>query len=42
MLGDGGRTYQHATTMHLANYAEDGLKTMVFAHRKIKDSEYEE
>ncbi|GKA65963.1 probable phospholipid-transporting ATPase 4 [Tanacetum coccineum] len=26
-LGDGGRTYQHATTMHLANYAEDGLRT---------------
>ncbi|GJW69636.1 probable phospholipid-transporting ATPase 4 [Tanacetum coccineum] len=41
-LGDGGRTYQHATTMHLANYAEDGLRTMVFAYRKIKDSEYEE
>ncbi|XP_071694162.1 probable phospholipid-transporting ATPase 4 [Rutidosis leptorrhynchoides] len=41
-LGDGGRTYQHATTMHLADYAEDGLRTMVFAYRKIKDSEYEE
>ncbi|KAI3501644.1 hypothetical protein L1887_29567 [Cichorium endivia] len=41
-LGDGGRTYQHATTMHLANYAEDGLRTMVFAYRKIKDLEYEE
>ncbi|KAJ0824495.1 putative P-type phospholipid transporter [Helianthus annuus] len=41
-LGDGGRTYQHATTMHLANYAEDGLRTMVFAYKKIKDSEYEE
>nr|XP_043639863.1 probable phospholipid-transporting ATPase 4 [Erigeron canadensis] len=41
-LGDGGRTYQHATTMHLANYAEDGLRTMVFAYRKITDSEYEE
>ncbi|KAD3641546.1 hypothetical protein R6Q59_004164 [Mikania micrantha] len=41
-LGDGGRTYQHATTMHLANYAEDGLRTMVFAYRKIEDFEYEE
>ncbi|KAJ9549620.1 hypothetical protein OSB04_022163 [Centaurea solstitialis] len=40
-LGDGGRTYQHATTIHLANYAEDGLRTMVFAYRKIEDSEYE-
>ncbi|CAH1415133.1 unnamed protein product [Lactuca virosa] len=41
-LGDSGRTYQHATTMHLANYAEDGLRTMAFAYRKIKDLEYEE
>ncbi|PWA43421.1 HAD-like domain-containing protein [Artemisia annua] len=41
-LGDGGRTYQHATTMHLENYAEDGLRTMAFAYRKIKNSEYEE
>ncbi|KAI3812670.1 hypothetical protein L1987_17382 [Smallanthus sonchifolius] len=41
-LGDGGRTYQHATTMYLANYAEDGLRTMVFAYKKIEDSEYEE
>ncbi|PWA56048.1 P-type ATPase, HAD-like domain protein [Artemisia annua] len=40
-LGDGGRTYQHATPMHLAYYAEDGLSTMVFAYRKIKDSKYE-
>lgn len=28
--------------MHLANYAEDGLRTMVFAYKKIEDSEYEE
>ncbi|XP_076912027.1 putative phospholipid-transporting ATPase 4 [Bidens hawaiensis] len=41
-LGDGGRTYQHATSMHLANYAEDGLRTMVFAYKQIEDSEYEE
>ncbi|XP_076928087.1 putative phospholipid-transporting ATPase 7 [Bidens hawaiensis] len=41
-LGDGGRAYQHATSMHLANYAEDGLRTMVFAYKQIEDSEYEE
>lgn len=27
--------------MHLSNYAEDGLRTMVFAYRKIEAREYE-
>lgn len=27
--------------MHLSNYAEDGLRTMVFAYKKIDASEYE-
>lgn len=27
--------------MHLSNYAEDGLRTMVFAYRRIGVSEYE-
>lgn len=27
--------------MHLSNYAEDGLRTMVFAYKKITTSEYE-
>ncbi|KAL8513013.1 hypothetical protein ACS0TY_019261 [Phlomoides rotata] len=40
-LADDGRTYQQATVMHLSNYAEDGLRTMVFAYRKIGASEYE-
>ncbi|PWA36804.1 P-type ATPase, HAD-like domain protein [Artemisia annua] len=41
-LGDGGRTYQHATTMHLASYAEQGLRTMAFAVRKINTLEYDQ
>ncbi|GJU37823.1 probable phospholipid-transporting ATPase 4 [Tanacetum coccineum] len=41
-LGDGGRAYQHATAMHLASYAEQGLRTMVFAVRKINTLEYDE
>lgn len=40
-LGDKGRIYQQATMMHLSNYAEDGLRTMVFAYRKIEALEYE-
>lgn len=27
--------------MHLSNYAEDGLRTMVFAYKKIEALEYE-
>ncbi|XP_016559309.2 probable phospholipid-transporting ATPase 4 [Capsicum annuum] len=40
-LADNGRTYQQATTAHLSNYAEDGLRTMLFAYKKIKMDEYE-
>lgn len=27
--------------MHLSNYAEDGLRTLLFAYKKIKSDEYE-
>ncbi|CAN4081903.1 unnamed protein product [Withania somnifera] len=40
-LADNGRTYQQSTTVHLSNYAEDGLRTMVFAYKKIEADEYE-
>ncbi|KAK2966366.1 hypothetical protein RJ640_021510 [Escallonia rubra] len=40
-LADNGRTYQQATTMHLSSYAEDGLRTLVFAYRKVEVDEYE-
>ncbi|XP_059634389.1 probable phospholipid-transporting ATPase 5 [Cornus florida] len=41
-LADNGRTYQLATSMHLSNYAEDGLRTMAFAYRIIEATEYEQ
>ncbi|CAA2991562.1 probable phospholipid-transporting ATPase 5 [Olea europaea subsp. europaea] len=41
-LADNGRTYQQATTLHLSNYAEDGLRTMVFAYKRVGLSEYED
>ncbi|KZV57290.1 phospholipid-transporting ATPase 5-like [Dorcoceras hygrometricum] len=40
-LADAGRTYQQATATHLSNYAEDGLRTMVFAYKKVGISDYE-
>lgn len=40
-LADNGRIYQQATMAHLSNYAEDGLRTMLFAYKKIEVSEYE-
>ncbi|KAL3522967.1 hypothetical protein ACH5RR_015801 [Cinchona calisaya] len=40
-LADHGRIYQQATMTHLSNYAEDGLRTMLFAYKKIEVSEYE-
>ncbi|XP_075479097.1 putative phospholipid-transporting ATPase 4 [Primulina tabacum] len=40
-LADNGRTYQQATAIHLSNYAEDGLRTMVFAYKKVGMSDYE-
>lgn len=40
-LADNGRTYQQATAIHLSNYAEDGLRTMVFAYKKVGVSDYE-
>ncbi|KAL3616765.1 hypothetical protein CASFOL_039159 [Castilleja foliolosa] len=40
-LADNGRTYQQATVLHLSNYAEDGLRTMVFAYKKVGSSEYD-
>ncbi|CAI9114972.1 OLC1v1015801C1 [Oldenlandia corymbosa var. corymbosa] len=41
-LADNGRTHQQATQAHLSSYAEDGLRTMLFAYRKIGVTEYDE
>lgn len=40
-LDDHGRSYQQATSSHLSDYAEDGLRTLVFAYRKLEVAEYE-
>ncbi|XP_017978203.1 PREDICTED: probable phospholipid-transporting ATPase 4 [Theobroma cacao] len=40
-LADNGRTYEQATTSHLSNYAEDGLRTLAFAYRTVEAAEYE-
>ncbi|XP_009604075.1 probable phospholipid-transporting ATPase 5 [Nicotiana tomentosiformis] len=40
-LADNGRTYQQATSVHLSNYAEDGLRALLFAYKKINSDEYE-
>lgn len=41
-LADNGRTYQEATTSHLSNYAEDGLRTIAFAYRILDLAVYEQ
>ncbi|KAJ0082558.1 hypothetical protein Patl1_11780 [Pistacia atlantica] len=40
-LGENGRSYQQETTSHLSSYAEDGLRTLAFAYRKLEESEYQ-
>ncbi|KAF2302852.1 hypothetical protein GH714_009298 [Hevea brasiliensis] len=41
-LADNGRAYQQATTSHLSSYAEDGLRTLAFAYRRIDQADYEQ
>ncbi|KAJ0016643.1 hypothetical protein Pint_11592 [Pistacia integerrima] len=40
-LGENGRSYQQETTSHLSSYAEDGLRTLAFAYRKLEEGEYQ-
>ncbi|XVE51714.1 hypothetical protein DITRI_Ditri02bG0063300 [Diplodiscus trichospermus] len=40
-LADNGRTHEQATTLHLSNFAEDGLRTLAFAYRIVEAAEYE-
>ncbi|KAK9093590.1 hypothetical protein Syun_028501 [Stephania yunnanensis] len=40
-LAENGKHYQQATTAHLSDYAEDGLRTLVFGYRKLEQEEYE-
>ncbi|XP_058070915.1 probable phospholipid-transporting ATPase 5 [Magnolia sinica] len=40
-LGVNGKQYQQATSSHLSDYAEDGLRTLALAYRRIEPAEYE-
>ncbi|RZC48296.1 hypothetical protein C5167_041254 [Papaver somniferum] len=40
-LSDNGKSYRQATSAHLSDYAEDGLRTLAFAYRRIQPEEYE-
>ncbi|OVA12384.1 Cation-transporting P-type ATPase [Macleaya cordata] len=40
-LSANGKSYRQATAAHLSDYAEDGLRTLAFAYRRIEPAEYE-
>ncbi|KAF6171849.1 hypothetical protein GIB67_007370 [Kingdonia uniflora] len=40
-LAEDGKSYQKPTTAHVSNYAEDGLRTLAFAYRRLELVEYE-
>ncbi|XP_077253385.1 putative phospholipid-transporting ATPase 5 [Tasmannia lanceolata] len=39
-LANDGKLYQEATNAHLSDYAEDGLRTLALAYRRIEPAEY--
>ncbi|KAL8113317.1 putative phospholipid-transporting ATPase 4 [Apium graveolens] len=39
-LSEKGRTFEEATTKHLSDYGEGGLRTLVFAYKKLEEDEY--
>lgn len=39
-LAKNGRTYEEATTRHLNEYGEAGLRTLALAYRKLEEAEY--
>ena len=39
-LSQNGRMFQEATTKHLNDYGEAGLRTLVLAYRKLDEAEY--
>lgn len=39
-LSKNGRMYEEATTKHLNEYGESGLRTLALAYRKLEESEY--
>lgn len=40
-LGENGREYEEVTKLHLADYADAGLRTLALAYRKVDAREYE-
>ncbi|ONK74470.1 uncharacterized protein A4U43_C03F6610 [Asparagus officinalis] len=40
LLGNKGKSYQEATRAHLSEYAEDGLRTLAIAYRRLEAVEY--
>ncbi|KAG9439471.1 hypothetical protein H6P81_019636 [Aristolochia fimbriata] len=40
-LAENGKLHQTATMIHLSDYAEDGLRTLAFAYRKLDASKYQ-
>ncbi|XP_006853382.2 probable phospholipid-transporting ATPase 5 [Amborella trichopoda] len=41
-LANDGKQYEQATRAHLSDYAEDGLRTLAFAYRRLELAEYDE
>lgn len=39
-LSKNGRMYEEATTRHLNEYGEAGLRTLALAYRKLEEAEY--
>ena len=39
-LAKNGRMYEEATTRHLNEYGESGLRTLALAYKKLEESEY--
>lgn len=39
-LAKNGRVYEEATSKHLNEYGENGLRTLALAYRKLGESEY--
>lgn len=39
-LSKNGRMYEKATTKHLKDYGESGLRTLALAYRKLEEAEY--
>lgn len=39
-LAKNGRVYEEATTKHLNEYGENGLRTLALAYKKLEESEY--